>query len=326
MKKRLQMLVARSRVNALEPFVGSLACIALPTVARLALAGPLGAALPFATYFPTVLLATVLWGIRWGVAVLIGSGLVAGWLFVETNKIALFEAKGLAALGLFLVCGTVILWTGHSLRRALVELADARKADALRKLELQHRMKNSLAIVQSFSSYLSQKSTDVHQFHRLLEAKIVALATASEILFAEEFESCALPETAIASLAPFAQENRVSFSGPSVDLHPDCCEPLVLALHELATNAHKYGALSVSTGSVDLSWQVASQPQTKCVVRWVEKDGPLVRVPIRSGLGQYLLAAQRGLDAVRLNYEPTGLVCEIVVPLAQARISSLTTG
>ena len=314
MAQTLQTLVARDQVPPLEPFLGSAACIVLPTLARLALVEPLGTALPFATYFPTVLLATVLWGTRWGAAVLGASGLIAGLLFVQSSQIALTDPKGFAALALFLVVGALILFTGQALRRALIGLHAARIADVARKRELQHRLKNTLAIVQSFSFYLSRKTTNTAQFHRLLEARISALANASEVLFAEEFAACALPETAVAALAPFADEERMSLSGPNVILDAVTCEPLVLALHELATNAHKYGALSVPQGKVEISWQILDSDPSKCVIRWVEKDGPIVRPPEHSGLGQRLLTRQRGLEAVDISYNASGLACELVVP------------
>lgn len=311
----LQAFVAREHVHPLEPFAGGTACVVVPTLARLALTGALGTALPFATYFPAVLIATLFWGLRWGTIVLAASGLIAGLLFVQTSRIALYDSKGLAALGLFFISSAVILFTGQALRQALVSLQAARRADAARKAELQHRLKNTLAIVQSFSFYLSRKTADPVDFHRQLEARISALATASEVLFAESFEVCALPETAEAALAPFSQDARISLEGPPVLLDPDCCEPLILALHELATNAHKYGALSVDEGNVGLSWSIVGPGRSKCAIRWIEKGGPLVHAPVRSGLGQRLLARQRGLEKVTVSYEPAGLSCEIVVPV-----------
>ncbi len=318
MARTLQMLVARERVHPVEALLGSAACVVLPTLARLALTAPLGSALPFATYFPTVLLATLLWGSRWGAAVLAASGLIAGFLFVQSTQITPTDPKGFAALGLFLVVGALILFTGQALRRALIGLQAARTADAARKRELQHRLKNTLAIVQSFSFYLSRKTTDTALYHRLLEERISALAKASEVLFAEEYENCALPDTAVAAMAPFADDERMSLSGPSLVLDASSCEPLVLALHELATNAHKHGSLSVPLGRVELSWKVARTDPSKCVIRWVEKNGPIVHAPVRSGLGQRLLARQRGLDAVDIRYDATGLICELLVPLGQS--------
>ncbi len=154
----------------------------------------------------------------------------------------------------------------------------------------------------------------------MLAARITALANATEVLFAEEFEACSLPDTAVAALAPFADEDRMSLSGPDVILDAASCEPLVLALHELATNAHKYGALSVSCGKVELSWRVSSSDPSKCIIRWTEKDGPIVHPPTHSGLGQRLLKQQRGLEAVDISYNAAGLIFELVVPTARAKV------
>ncbi len=315
--QRLRDLVARKGINPFEPVAGGVACVALPTLVRLALTEPLGTALPFATYFPAVLVSVMLWGWRWGLAVLVASGVAASVLFVDSSAF-LSGSKGLAALALFSTCGALILLTGHELRQALIALQAAKLAESARKSELQHRLKNTLTVVQSFSFYLSRKAADVEDFHRSLEARIGALAKASKVLFAEEFENCSLPETAQAALAPSSGDNRMTLSGPHLRLDALCCEPLVLALHELATNSHKYGALTAHTGHVHLSWSTSSR-EPLCTLRWVESGGPIVRAPVRSGLGQRLLARQRGLEAVALSYEATGLVCEIIVPLAARR-------
>lgn len=314
----LQRLVSRERVRPLEPVLGSLACVAIPTLIRALLMPALGPTLPFSVYFPAVLLATVLWGLWWGTAVLIGSGIAAAVLFMQPLDHGFDGTRFSATLGLLLFSGFVILVTGNTLRRAMIGLTIAQKADQVRKRELQHRLKNTLAVVESFSSYLSRRTSDKAEFERLLGAKIAALAKASDIMFADRFESCALPETAVAALAPFTQQGRISISGPSAQLDVNACEPLVLALHELATNAHKYGALSVESGRVDLSWQIDASHKPVCKIRWVESDGPLVQPPSRRGLGQYLLKAQKGLASVDIRYAPTGVVCEIAVYLSEA--------
>jgi HWE histidine kinase len=187
----LQVLVSRDNVHPVEPLIGGIACVVVPALVRLALMPALGAALPFATFFPLVLLATLLWGWRWGAIVLISAGFVAVWLFVQPNE------------------------------GRLIGLQAARKADAARKSELQHRLKNTLAIVLSFSAYLSRKTTDKAEYERLLETKIIALAKASEILFAESFESCTLSDIANGALAPFTQQGRISIQGPEIQLGAD---------------------------------------------------------------------------------------------------------
>lgn len=306
----LQALVSRVSTHPFEPVIGSVACVVVPTIIRMWMTPALGAALPFVTYFPAVLLATLFWGLRWGSLVLFVSGFIAAALFLEQSAVLNFKPFTGAAAGLFLFAGALILLTGTTLRNAFIKLELARVAEAARKSELQHRMKNSLAIVQAFSSYLAGRTTSVAEFNAALQARIVTLASASEVLYAEQYEICVLPGAAEAALSPFA-DDRISVTGPPVRLQAECCEPLMLALYELATNSYKYGALSCDEGSVQLTWQPAADDPSKCIIRWVERGGPVVKVRGQSGLGQVLLSRQRGMDAVTLNYPPEGLTCEI---------------
>ncbi len=310
-----ESLVTRRNVSFAEALVGSAACISLPSLLRLAMTPALGTTLPYSTYFPAVLLATILWGARWGTAVLVTSGLVAGYLFTTSISINQPSGVGLAALALFICAGGVVIATGLGLRRALIKLHAAQEAELLRKSEMQHRLKNTIAIVQSFALFLSRKASDPADFYQRLETRLQALATASDMLFAGHFETCALPHVAEAALAAFAHDGRLVLAGPPQALKPESCEPLMLALHELATNAHKYGALSVPTGSVELSWQTSTEKPPKCVLHWTEKGGPQVRPPVRSGLGSRLLKPQRGLDDVTIAYEPSGVICALTVPV-----------
>lgn len=152
---------------------------------------------------------------------------------------------------------------------------------------------------------------------------MLALAAASDVLFADTFDACCLPGTAESALAPFAHDERISIVGPDIVLDPICAEPLILAMHELATNAHKYGALSVPAGHVELSWRISPSDKSKCDIRWIERNGPAVTNPTRSGLEKHLLKAQRGLAAVTISYESEGLICILTVPALRPRESAL---
>ncbi len=103
--------------------------------------------------------------------------------------------------------------------------------------------------------------------------------------------------------------------GPTCSLPEAACVPLVLALHELGTNAVKYGALSTLSGSVDLVWTSVEAPcgGREVVLDWTEKEGPEVEPPTRQGLGSRLLTRQPGLNDVTLQFRPEGLRCRIVV-------------
>ena len=95
------------------------------------------------------------------------------------------------------------------------------------------------------------------------------------------------------------------------------CVPLVLALHELATNAVKYGALSGEGGTVELVWRIEGQSQHDLRLEWREHGGPIVSAPVKSGLGAKLLRPQAGLAEVRTTYAPEGVRCEIRVGRAE---------
>lgn len=312
-----QSLIVRQNTSLIEALVGSVLCVAAATIVRAMLIPALGSTTPFVTYFPVVLLATVLWGARWGGAVLIASILVARRLFMPLSQTVSLSPIGLAAFATFILSGVLILVTGESLRQALRKLQVAHESDILHKAELLHRMKNTLTIVQSLAFFLSRKTTDSAELYRLLEMRLHALVKSNEILLADRFDACSLPDAAEAALAPFAADGRITFVGAESFLDPICAEPLLLALHELGTNAHKYGALSVPQGSVELSWAVSTSDPSKCLLRWVETNGPLVQPPARYGLGQRLLTRQRGLDEVTIAYAPSGLICALTVPLTR---------
>ena len=113
------------------------------------------------------------------------------------------------------------------------------------------------------------------------------------------------------TLAPFRSDSNFRVDGPPCELPREACVPLALALHELATNAAKYGALSVPEGKVSLQWAVGEDGVLR--VNWGEQDGPRVEKPKRAGMGTQLLRRQRGLKAVKLNYRRDGVRCEINV-------------
>jgi PAS domain S-box-containing protein len=202
---------------------------------------------------------------------------------------------------------------------------EARKqADARQRLlvnELNHRVKNALATVQAIAMQ-SLRGEDVAPAAReRFMARLMALARANDVLVAESWEGASLQAVAAQVAVPYgagAGEGRFAISGPPVHLSPNTATALALALHELATNAAKYGALSRPDGRVELGWQ-AGEGGFRLV--WRERDGPPVRPPTRTGFGSRLI--QRGLAVelkgnVDLDYAPDGLVCTITAPLGEA--------
>lgn len=200
------------------------------------------------------------------------------------------------------------------------EIVERRRAEAHQRLlinELNHRVKNTLATVQSIAAQTRRSTRDPQESHQAFIERLVALSRAHDVLTQQRWEGADLKAIVTGAVEPFDTGGaRFRISGPSVWMEPQPALALAMALHELATNAAKYGALSVSAGRVELSWTVAPDGADGVVVdlTWRETDGPKVVAPTRKGFGSRLL--ERGLASelngtVEADYRPDGLVCTI---------------
>lgn len=177
--------------------------------------------------------------------------------------------------------------------------------------ELNHRVKNTLAIVQSIAT-LTLKDVDPG-VRAAFEQRLLTLSAAHGLLTDESWDCAHLDAVARASLR--AAHERVSFEGEDIRLKPKSAVALSMALHELGTNALKYGALSVERGSVTVRW---STSDGRFRLRWEEKGGPPVSPPAHRGFGSRMI--ERGLAAelrgeARIDWRPEGVVCIIDAPL-----------
>jgi two-component sensor histidine kinase/integral membrane sensor domain MASE1 len=203
----------------------------------------------------------------------------------------------------------------------LCEIAQRRAVEEQLRLvinELNHRVKNTLATVQSLASQTLRSAKTPQEACDKLVARIVALATAHDVLTRERWRSADLGELVKDALGPFARASALRVAGPSVQLDPAPALAMAMALHELATNATKYGALSAAEGSVSISWRLCHDGrQSRLVVEWLEHGGPQVGPPVGQGFGSRLLlqALPRQLGGlVRLEFKPAGVCCEIQTP------------
>ena len=197
--------------------------------------------------------------------------------------------------------------------------------------ELNHRVKNTLATVQSLASQTARGAPAPAAFRERFEGRLIALSKAHDQLTSHHWESADLRELLSGSLAPYAGvgTERVVLRGEDVVLRPRAVLTLAMAVHELTTNAAKYGALSVPGGRIEIQWQAVRAGTGRPVLRidWLEQGGPSVAVPEQRGFGSKLIegsiAAELGGTA-RLVFEPNGLRCEIVIPLANATVDFRT--
>ncbi|KXF74736.1 histidine kinase [Paramesorhizobium deserti] len=186
--------------------------------------------------------------------------------------------------------------------------------------ELNHRVKNTLAMVQSLASQSFRGEAHSPAFQQF-ESRLIALSRAHDVLTREDWEGIQLDELIVHTIAPICvrPEERVRVSGPVLRLRPKLALSLSMAFHELCTNAAKYGALSNDTGCIEIDWQAVGADGTRRLqLRWEEFGGPEVQLPTRKGFGSRLLerALHREFDAqVALSFAPSGVVCEIAMPL-----------
>ncbi len=188
--------------------------------------------------------------------------------------------------------------------------------------ELNHRVKNTLATVQSIATQTLRTADSTQDAKDALERRLLALSRAHDVLTRESWEGADLMDVVERALEPYQVhgESRLHVTGPHVRLTPRMSLALAMALHELATNAVKYGALSNKSGVVEVSWKVqngAAPP--RLVLRWKEAGGPPVAAPRRRGFGSRLIERSLAQDLdgqVEIAFAPTGVVCTVNAPVA----------
>ena len=206
----------------------------------------------------------------------------------------------------------------------LEDVTDRRRAEARRDLlarEMDHRARNALAVV--LAAVRMTRADTVPAFVRSVEGRIAAIARAQSLLADRHWSGAGLREVAEGALSAFTHggsDGRVRFDGPEATLRAAAVQPLSMALHELATNAVKYGALSAADGEVSIGWTL-DRRSGLLLLRWAETGGPpLAGAPSRRGFGSRVLEAtvrdQLG-GRVKRDWSGPGLVCDISLPIAR---------
>lgn len=192
--------------------------------------------------------------------------------------------------------------------------------------ELEHRIKNILAMVSAIASR-TLRNTDLESARAAFTERLQALATAHDILTSTNWASASLADVVSGTIVPLPGE-QIRASGPNVMLQPKAALSLALAINELGTNALKYGALSVPNGQVEIVWSLAQSKEGGRTLhwRWVESGGPEVNEPTRNGFGSFLITRVLSGDfggTATLNYASSGVVCELVAPLEDGQVSGM---
>jgi two-component sensor histidine kinase len=186
--------------------------------------------------------------------------------------------------------------------------------------ELNHRVKNTLANVLSIVALTRKRYTEVGVFAEMLTGRIRALSATHDLLSQGEWSNASLKAVIESELAPYRGRDgeHIQLAGPDIELRPNDALSLGLAIHELATNAAKYGALSVPEGRIAIEWERTAPDRVE--VRWRETGGPPVQVPQQRGFGleliEKIVAHELGSKA-DIRFDPEGVRCTLVVPVRQ---------
>jgi PAS domain S-box-containing protein len=201
------------------------------------------------------------------------------------------------------------------------DVTESREAEARQRVlanELNHRVKNTLAIVQSLVRHTLRDHKTPDAVEHDLTERLLALSAAHDVLSREQWHDVELADVIVEVMRPYSQHLRNSLEGPGARVDPKTAIALAMGLHELATNAAKYGALSTPTGQIELS---GLRLDDQIALQWRERGGPPVTSPTLTGFGSVLLgrilANQFGVPA-QLSYPPEGLVCRMNVPVMHA--------
>jgi two-component system CheB/CheR fusion protein len=203
-----------------------------------------------------------------------------------------------------------------------IDFTERKKEEERQKLllsEISHRIKNTLAIVQSIAAQTMRRSESLETFFQKFSERLQALGRAHDLLSKGEWHSARLREVVSETLRPYeTPPGRIGIEGEEIELKPSTALALTLLIHELTTNAVKHGALSSPSGHVSIEWALTRTEQGDALrFTWRETGGPGVVQPTEHGFGLTLVERAAGHQlggVVRLDFAPEGLCCELLIP------------
>ena len=338
----LQRIVTRKRSTPFRWFL----CLALFLVAlgvRYAINDALPPGFPYLTFFPAVIVTTLLAGLWPGIVSATLCGLAAWYFFIAPDYSLALNPGALTALGFYAFIVTVDIAIIHgitvtaqhlraereamselarSLQQSNLTLAQSEREQQVLSHEIGHRLKNQLSIVQAIVSQSMRSQSDLPTIARAITDRITVLAEAQDMVILGMVGQAGVRDIVrkVVDLHGDQLQSRILVDGPSVNLASRPALTLSMILHELGTNATKYGALSTPDGVVRIDWDIKDSQARPCfVLRWREEGGPAVTEPVSKGFGTRLIRA--GLpgapsSSVVLEFAPEGLRCELSADLA----------
>ena len=290
--------------------------------------------LPFLTFFIATLLATLVAGTGPGLLV-VAASLLHAWYFFFSSSAHQSETMSFIGLGMFALLASLIVAVVHLLNRKVEGLLDERARNeamlqdsALGELqleqlniELRHRLKNTFAVIGGLISQSARYSPDVASFANALSGRLAAMGTAMDLVATRNFTGASLTELVADTLKPLVPpgSSRIEINGPETMVPGDVASALGLTLHELGTNAIKYGAWTNDRGSVSVTWQIEKldEDEVRFELDWQERGGPVVTAPERRGLGTTLIDSGFPTATFERSFTPDGVHCRIAAVLKQ---------
>ena len=249
-------------------------------------------------------------------------------LEIESARAGSLSPLSMATLLFGLALASLLLLLARLVTRQVIEdeasLTFFEEQNSIRNSltrELNHRVKNTLASIISIISLTRRRTTDLDEFADSLEGRVRALSATHDLLTQSEWGTTPLRSVVEVELAPYSGGgNEVVMEGPDLELAPNDALSLGLAIHELATNAAKYGALSQQGGRVSITWQI--EGHELIVIDWVERGGPEVSADRKPGFGTELIqkiVAHELRQPVAMRFDPEGVSCTLRLPLRVRR-------
>lgn len=202
----------------------------------------------------------------------------------------------------------------------VTSLSEAEEHHKVLIAELNHRVRNMLTVVISIARQTMSRSPSPEDFQKALIGRLMAMARSYELLSREKWKAASIRDLAVQELTPFDME-RTTIAGPDIRLMPKQSLAIGMVLHELATNAAKYGALSVPDGRVEVEWSVPPderREEQRLDLRWRERDGPEIAKPKRRGFGLTLVEREAEYTfggKADIDFDPHGLTVSLDLPL-----------
>jgi two-component sensor histidine kinase len=268
----------------------------------------------FTFLFPAVLVAGLFGGPWSAISTAFFGALMIAYVWIPPRYSFSLTGDGVFRLVSFWAVGSMVILLTAFVHAVLDKLVAEEQRAATTAREMQHRVQNALTLVQAIARQTFRTSDNLAGAQEVFSARLAALGRAQALIDEGVSENVTVASLIKTALTPF-DTGQFALDGPSLFLPKDVGVSFALLLHELATNAIKYGALSSAAGRVEITWQKET-PERGCLI-WKEQSGPAVIQPSRIGFGSKLLRAAfpQGRGDASIAFEPDGVRCTISFPI-----------